>query len=187
MIESESIFIRDISLLCGTWSTCYHVATEGYNLPFLDSNNWDPRPGRVIGFRSCGFSYKPHDMACKATSKAWLFVIVLFSFFWADRRCTLGRGFWTTKNGKEPPTNAAKIESDPLVCHVLYIQPGRLTWKLKITQLKRKFIFPTCSFGFHVDFPGCIWYWSTPRVFVCLLLMFVDKMTNDQIIATTSF
>ena len=31
----------------------------------------------------------------------------------------------------------------------------RLTWNLKITQLQRKIIFPTSSFWFYVNFPGC--------------------------------
>ena len=36
------------------------------------------------------------------------------------------------------------------------IHPGRLTWNLKITQLKRKIIFQTIIFRFHVNLPGCI-------------------------------
>lgn len=73
------------------WSTCYHVATEGYNLPFLDSN-WSlfrklkQKKGICVRetelkLQDAGqsdtvsdhavFSYKPHDMACKITSKAW--------------------------------------------------------------------------------------------------------------------
>ena len=35
------------------------------------------------------------------------------------------------------------------------IHPGRLTWNLKITQLKRKIIFQTIIFKFHVNLPGC--------------------------------
>ena len=35
------------------------------------------------------------------------------------------------------------------------IHPWRLTWNLKITCLKRKIIFQTSIFGFHVDFQGC--------------------------------
>ena len=38
-------------------------------------------------------------------------------------------------------------------CHDLH--PGRLAWNLKITQLKRKIIFQTISFRFHVNLPGC--------------------------------
>ena len=34
------------------------------------------------------------------------------------------------------------------------IHPGKLTWNLKITQLKRKIIFQTSIFGFHVNFSG---------------------------------
>ena len=35
------------------------------------------------------------------------------------------------------------------------IHPGELKWKLKITCLKRKIIFQTFTFGFHVNFQGC--------------------------------
>ena len=34
------------------------------------------------------------------------------------------------------------------------IHPGKLTWNLKIIQLKRKIIFQTSIFGFHVNSPG---------------------------------
>ena len=36
------------------------------------------------------------------------------------------------------------------------IHPRRLTWNLKITQLKRKIIFQTIIFKFHVNIPGCM-------------------------------
>ena len=36
------------------------------------------------------------------------------------------------------------------------VHPGKLTWNLKITCLKRKIIFQTSIFGFHVNFQGCI-------------------------------
>ena len=36
------------------------------------------------------------------------------------------------------------------------LNPGKLTWNLKITCLKRKIIFQTSIFGFHVNFQGCI-------------------------------
>ena len=35
------------------------------------------------------------------------------------------------------------------------VHPGRTTWNLKITQLKRKIIFQTIIFRFHVNLPGC--------------------------------
>ena len=38
------------------------------------------------------------------------------------------------------------------------LHPGRLTWNLKITQLKRKIIFQTIIFRFHVNLQGSIWY-----------------------------
>ena len=34
------------------------------------------------------------------------------------------------------------------------IDPGKLAWNLKITQLKRKVIFQTSIFGFHINFSG---------------------------------
>ena len=40
------------------------------------------------------------------------------------------------------------------------IHPGKLTWNLKITHLKRKIIFQTSIFRFHVSFPGCIRFGS---------------------------
>ena len=37
-----------------------------------------------------------------------------------------------------------------------YLHPGKLTWNLKITCLKRRIIFKTAILGFHVNFQGCI-------------------------------
>ena len=39
---------------------------------------------------------------------------------------------------------------------MLYVHPGKLTWNLKITCLKREIIFQNSIFGFHVNFQGCI-------------------------------
>ena len=36
-----------------------------------------------------------------------------------------------------------------------WLHPWNLTWNLKITCLKRKLIFQTFIFGFHVNFQGC--------------------------------
>ena len=38
---------------------------------------------------------------------------------------------------------------------LLYVHPGKLTWNLRITHVKRKNIFQTFIFGFHVKFRGC--------------------------------
>ena len=35
------------------------------------------------------------------------------------------------------------------------LHPGRLTWNLKTTQLKREISFQTIIFKFHVNLPGC--------------------------------
>ena len=41
-----------------------------------------------------------------------------------------------------------------------YLHPGRITWNLQITQLKRKMIFQTIIFRFHLNLPGCTcWGW----------------------------
>ena len=42
----------------------------------------------------------------------------------------------------------------------MWLHPGRLTWNLKITQLKRKVIFQTIIFRLHVNLRGCISYFS---------------------------
>ena len=39
--------------------------------------------------------------------------------------------------------------------HRGWLHPGRLTWKLQITHLERKMIFPTSMIMFHVNLPGC--------------------------------
>ena len=44
------------------------------------------------------------------------------------------------------------------------IHPGRLTWNLQITQLKRKIIFQTSIFGFHVNLQGCTLVLPFPAV-----------------------
>ena len=44
-----------------------------------------------------------------------------------------------------------------------WLHPGRLTWNLKITYLKRKIIFQTSIIMFHVNLPGCtfIGHWTS--------------------------
>ena len=44
--------------------------------------------------------------------------------------------------------------------HWQKIHPGRLTWNLKITYLKRKIIFQTPMIMFHVNLQGCKWAFS---------------------------
>ena len=43
-------------------------------------------------------------------------------------------------------------------CLGYQVHPGRLIWNLKTTQLKRKIIFQTIIFRFHVNLPGCTHY-----------------------------
>ena len=47
--------------------------------------------------------------------------------------------------------------------YVVWVQPGKLTWNLNITCLKREIIFQTFIFGFHVNFQGCIFFETNLR------------------------
>ena len=42
------------------------------------------------------------------------------------------------------------------VCLFICLHPGRFTWNLQITHLKRKMIFQTSMIMFHLNLPGCI-------------------------------
>ena len=53
---------------------------------------------------------------------------------------------------KFPPLKQAEKTNHPLEYTV---PPGKLTWNLRITLVKRKNIFQTFIFGFHVKFRGC--------------------------------
>ena len=50
--------------------------------------------------------------------------------------------------------NPRKIRTTQNPC-IWEVLPWKLTWNLKITPSKRKIIFQTSVFGFHVNFPGC--------------------------------
>ena len=56
---------------------------------------------------------------------------------------------------KHLPCQKQNANRFPGVCF-FPLHPGKLTWNLKITCLKRKIIFQTSIFGFHVNFQGCI-------------------------------
>ena len=50
-----------------------------------------------------------------------------------------------------------------------HVHPWKLIWNLKLTKLKRKSIFKTSIFGFHVNFRGCKYqhqnaFWAYGRV-----------------------
>ena len=49
-----------------------------------------------------------------------------------------------------------------------YTDPGKLTWNLKITQLKRKVIFQTSILGFHINFQGCMYIYMSISCLICL-------------------
>ena len=59
--------------------------------------------------------------------------------------------------GKMPrlPRKLLKSKHPPPMFWNGYIHPGRLTWNLKITYLKRKIIFQTSIIMFHVSLRGC--------------------------------
>ena len=66
------------------------------------------------------------------------------------------------KSGREPMKPI--MESWPYhlpepweISRKFHLHPWNLTWNIKITRLKRKLIFQTSIFRFHVNFPGCIW------------------------------
>ncbi len=48
------------------------------------------------------------------------------------------------------------MEMDPRCEAIKILHSWKLTWNLKITQLKRKVIFQTSILRFHVNFPGYI-------------------------------
>ncbi len=67
---------------------------------------------------------------------------------------------WTRARPSSPPRVDLMLNNLPCEnsCYQTYLKnlhPGRLTWNLKITQLKRKIIFQTCIIMFHFNFQGC--------------------------------
>ena len=52
----------------------------------------------------------------------------------------------------------------------LEVLPRKLTWNMKIIPLKRKSIFQTSIFGFHVSFRGCIVFFFFQRFWVWVIL-----------------
>ena len=59
----------------------------------------------------------------------------------------------TVETPEAPPKKHISYSPDQPVTH-----PWKLTWNLKITQLKRIIIFQTSIFGFHVNLQGCKLY-----------------------------
>ena len=66
----------------------------------------------------------------------------------------LRTSLWAEQSGwaAKTPTNSTWM----LETLNFQIHPQKLTWNLKIIPLKRKLIFNTVIFGFHVSFRGCI-------------------------------
>ena len=58
------------------------------------------------------------------------------------------------------------------------LHPGRLTWNLKITQLKRKIIFQTIIFRFHVHLPG----WTVKNVLERIPLLFTTAFWGSSLL-----
>ena len=70
--------------------------------------------------------------------------------------------------------------------HLENITPGKLTWNLKITCLKRKIIFQTSTFGFHVNFQGCNHptpHQKRPRIVVAWSLVELMGPRNKRLLA----
>ena len=67
---------------------------------------------------------------------------------------------WLLKVGKDEGKGQF-IRAEGWVYIMFIIHPGKLTWNIKIGQLKRKIIFQTSIFVFHVNFQGCIHPFST--------------------------
>ena len=94
-----------------------------------------------------GFSWPPTIGDRKVTSNH-LDVVCFLEFFFKHLIQQLQnlRCFYSPNN---------KIAWTPGLLSIIYIHPGKLLWKLKITQLKRKLIFQTIIFRFHVNIPRC--------------------------------
>ena len=70
---------------------------------------------------------------------------------WRGPRCRCLRGETLTHCAPDPGS-AFPFKGNFLVFQA-NLHPGRLTWNLKITQLKRKIIFQSIIFRFHVNLP----------------------------------
>jgi len=57
-----------------------------------------------------------------------------------------------------------------------HLDPGKLTWNLKITQLKTKIIFQTSIVGFHVNFPECMFF----SIIFLLQMSFTSKWVHGK-------
>ena len=67
-----------------------------------------------------------------------------------------------------------RTDMEKLPKNLRELHPLKITWNLKITQLKRNIIFQTSILEFHVNFPGC----TTMLFFVFFIarLFFLKKM-----------
>ena len=71
-------------------------------------------------------------------------ISIIFTIVLRERRKkTLGKSQWNSKRLRN------------LVWWSFLLHPGKWTWNLEITPLKREIIFQTSMIVFHVNFPGC--------------------------------
>ena len=95
-------------------------------------------------------------MCCKAVVMSSSYLLLIS---WRSRGFTyFGLGMWILRllacHLVGDHSTTAFVEDSPIMIHT----PWKLTWDLKITQLKRKIVFQTSIFGFHVNFPGHVWW-----------------------------
>ncbi len=104
--------------------------------------SWSIRPS-YSGIFSDFIAYMPFE------GRLWL-----YSWWWVEK----SRASTSINRIKRFEKYARQNEGESSYFgKVKNIHPWNLIWNLKITQLKRKIIFQTSIFGFHVNFPGCIW------------------------------
>ena len=90
------------------------------------------------------------EILCHLGFSGWSLGCLLVKDFFLIFACVLKQTNTTPLGGEE------RLEDTYVSVVIWRIHPGRLTWNLKTTQLKRKIIFQTIIFRFHVNLPGCI-------------------------------
>ena len=96
--------------------------------------------------------WQPHDL----DEQCWLIEKARTAQPWRPdgwRRSSADR---TGVGGGKKGSNKVREKSTPQKM----IHPGRLTRNLQITYLERKIIFQTSMIMFHVNLPGCTFWWK---------------------------
>ena len=126
---------RDLARSCEIWSICFKFPQNSH--VFV----WVKKKGG--GWNSCFACHKPTWIANLRTG-AWGSSLP---------RCLEpyslepNLAWYDDHNG---------FQTESVECGTKWLHIGRLTWNLKITQLKRNIIFQTIIFRFHVNLPGCV-------------------------------